>query len=49
MMLEATATHRPQYVRRILPEDRGKVPHKKAEIELQSNECTANCELLKKQ
>ncbi|HEX6823566.1 MAG TPA: hypothetical protein VF123_16020 [Candidatus Sulfotelmatobacter sp.] len=33
----------------VLPEDRGKVPHKKAEIELQSNECTANCELLKKQ
>jgi hypothetical protein len=33
----------------VLPEDRVKVPHKKAEIELQSNECTANCELLKKQ
>jgi hypothetical protein len=33
----------------VLPEDRSKVPHKKAEIELQSNECTANCEMLKKQ
>jgi hypothetical protein len=33
----------------VMPEDRGKVPHKKAEIEMQANECTANCEMLKKQ
>jgi hypothetical protein len=33
----------------VLPEDRAKVPHKKAEIEMQANECTANCEMLKKQ
>lgn len=33
----------------VLPEDRSRVPHKKAEIEMQANECTANCELLKKQ
>jgi len=33
----------------VLPEDRGKVPHKKAEIEMQANECTANCDLLQKQ
>lgn len=33
----------------VLPEDRAKVPHKKAEIEVQANECTANCEMLKKQ
>jgi len=33
----------------VLPEDRGKVPHKKAEIEMQANECTANCDMLKKQ
>jgi hypothetical protein len=32
----------------VLPEDRGKVPHKKAEIEVQANECTANCDMLKK-
>jgi len=33
----------------VLPEDRGRVPHKKAEIEMQANECTANCNLLQKQ
>ena len=33
----------------VLPEDRGRVPHKKAEIEMQANECTANCNLLPKQ
>jgi hypothetical protein len=32
----------------VLPEDRTRVPHKKAEIEMQANECTANCEMLKK-
>lgn len=32
----------------VLPEP-GKVPHKKAEIEMQANECTANCDMLKKQ
>ena len=33
----------------VLPEDRVRVPHKKVEIEMQVNECTANCETLKKQ
>jgi len=33
----------------VLPEDRTRVPHKKAEIEMQANECTANCNLLQKQ
>jgi hypothetical protein len=33
----------------VLPEDRGRVPHKKAEIEMQANECTANCNLLQQQ
>jgi len=33
----------------VLPETRGNVPHKKAEIEMQANECTANCDLLQKQ
>ena len=33
----------------VLPEDRNRVPHKKAEIEMQANECTANCNLLGKQ
>ncbi len=33
----------------VLPEDRAKVPHKKGEIEMQANECTANCEMLKKE
>ena len=32
----------------VLPENRGSVPHKKAEIEMQSNECTANCDMLNK-
>jgi len=30
----------------VLPETRDKVPHKKAEIEMQANECTANCDML---
>lgn len=33
----------------VLPEAHGNVPHKKAEIEMQANECTANCDLLPKQ
>jgi hypothetical protein len=33
----------------VLPETNGKVPHKKAEIEMQSMQCAANCDLLKKQ
>ena len=33
----------------VLPEAHGSVPHKKAEIEMQANECTANCNLLQKQ
>jgi hypothetical protein len=33
----------------VMPEPRGSVPHKKAEIEMQANECTANCNLLQKQ
>ena len=32
----------------VLP-DPGKIPHKKAEIEMQANQCTANCDLLPKQ
>ena len=32
----------------VLP-DPGKIPHKKAEIEMQANECTANCDMLPKQ
>jgi hypothetical protein len=30
----------------VLPESRGNVPHKKAEIEMQANQCTANCDML---
>jgi hypothetical protein len=33
----------------IMPQPGVNVPHKKAEIEMQANECTANCALLKKQ
>ena len=33
----------------VVPEPGGKVPHKKAEIELQSMQCNANCDLLNKQ
>ncbi len=33
----------------VLPEGRGNLPHKKAEIEMQANQCTANCEMLKQQ
>jgi len=33
----------------VVPEGRDKVPHKKAEIEMQSMQCAANCDLLKKQ
>ena len=33
----------------ILPQPGVNVPHKKAEIEMQANECTAYCDLLKKQ
>jgi hypothetical protein len=33
----------------VLPETRGNVPRKKAEIEMQANQCTANCNLLQKQ
>jgi hypothetical protein len=33
----------------ILPQPGVNIPHKKAEIEMQANECTANCDLLKKQ
>jgi hypothetical protein len=33
----------------VVPEPRGSVPHKKAEIEMQSQQCAANCDLLKKQ
>ena len=32
----------------VLPEDRSRVPHKKAEIEMKANECTANCSLLQR-
>jgi hypothetical protein len=30
----------------VAPEDNGKVPHKKAEIEMQFVKCVANCALL---
>jgi hypothetical protein len=33
----------------VLPEPKGNVPHKKAEIEMQSMQCSANCDLLKQQ
>ncbi len=33
----------------VLPESRGSVPHKKAEIEMQSRLCSANCNLLNKE
>jgi hypothetical protein len=33
----------------VLPESHGNVPRKKAEIEMQANQCTANCDLLNKQ
>jgi hypothetical protein len=33
----------------VVPEGQGKVPHKKAEIEMQSQQCSANCDLLNKQ
>ncbi len=33
----------------VVPEARGGVPHKKAEIEMQSRQCTANCDLLNRQ
>jgi len=33
----------------VLPESHGSVSHKKAEIEMQANQCTANCNLLSKQ
>lgn len=33
----------------VLPESHGNVPHKKAEIEMQANQCTANCNLLSKE
>ena len=33
----------------VVPEGRGNVPHKKAEIEMQSLQCTENCDLLNKQ
>lgn len=33
----------------VVPEGHGNVPHKKAEIEMQSMQCSANCDLLKKQ
>ena len=33
----------------VVPEARDKVPHKKAEIEMQSMQCSANCDLLQKQ
>jgi hypothetical protein len=32
----------------VIPEARGTIPHKKAEIEMQSMQCTANCDMLKK-
>ena len=32
----------------VLPEPRGSVPHKKAEIEMQSQQCREHCELLPK-
>jgi hypothetical protein len=33
----------------VVPEAQGKIPHKKAEIEMQSQQCSANCDLLNKQ
>jgi hypothetical protein len=33
----------------VVPEGRGSVPHKKAEIEMQSLQCTEHCDLLNKQ
>jgi hypothetical protein len=33
----------------VVPEPRGNVPHKKAEIEMQSQQCAANCDMLKRQ
>ena len=33
----------------VIPEPRANVPHKKAEIEMQSMQCNANCDLLPKQ
>lgn len=33
----------------VLPEPRGSVPHKKAEIEMQTQQCIANCEMLNKE
>jgi hypothetical protein len=33
----------------VIPETRGNVPHKKAEIEMQAQQCRANCDLLGKQ
>jgi hypothetical protein len=33
----------------VVPETHGSVPHKKAEIEMQSMQCSANCDLLNKQ
>lgn len=33
----------------VVPESHGNVPHKKAEIEMQSMQCTENCDLLNKQ
>ena len=32
----------------VVPEARGNVPHKKAEIEMQSSQCTEHCEMLNK-
>ena len=32
----------------VVPEGRGNVPHKKAEIEMQSSQCTEHCEMLNK-
>jgi len=33
----------------VSPEGHGKVPHRKAEVEMQANRCTSNCDLLQKQ
>jgi hypothetical protein len=33
----------------VVPEGHGNLPHKKAEIEMQSMQCSANCDLLQKQ
>jgi hypothetical protein len=32
----------------VVPENRGNVPHKKAEIEMQSSQCTEHCDMLNK-